>query len=88
MANKKTKVKTGKGLAWALSMWDEKGFLLGVHFSSGRKISKAKRGILKAALLDAAEKFDAMETAPDGHNDKAQARTEAGEGRCSESPRA
>ena len=58
MANEKTKVKTGKGLEWTLSMWDEKGFLLGIHFDRHRKYSKAQMDILKAALWDAAEKLD------------------------------
>lgn len=58
MANEKTKVKTGKGLEWTLSMWDEKGFLLGINFDRTRKISKSQMDILKAALWDAAEKLD------------------------------
>lgn len=61
MASEKTKVKTGKGREWTLSMWDEKGFLLGIHFDRHRKYSKAQMNILKAALWDAAEKLDDME---------------------------
>lgn len=53
-----TKVKAGTGFEWKLSMRDEKGFLLGIHFDRDRKISKVQMDILKAALLDAAEKLD------------------------------
>ena len=58
MADKKTKVKTGKGLEWTFSVWDDEGFLLGIHFDRRRKISKSQMDILKAALWDAIKFLD------------------------------
>lgn len=62
-----TTVKLGEGLEWTLMLKDERGLVLGVHFPRDRKISKAHMAILKAALLDAAEKMDNLPK-PERHN--------------------
>ena len=56
-----TKVRTGRGLyEWTLSLVDDKGLLLGIHFHKYRKVPLEQISIIKAALSDAARKIDEL----------------------------
>jgi hypothetical protein len=56
-----TKVRTGRGLyEWKLSLVDDEGLLLGIHFFKGRRVPAAQMSIIKAALSDAARKIDEL----------------------------
>ena len=56
-----TKVRTGRGLyEWKLSLVDDKGLLLGIHFHKYRKVPLEQISIIKAALSDAARRIDEL----------------------------
>ena len=56
-----TKVREGKRkYEWKLSLVDDDGFILGIHFFKGQKVPAAQMSIIKAALSDAARKIDEL----------------------------
>ena len=56
-----TKVRTGRGrYEWKLSLMDDKGLLLGIHFFKDRRVPAAQMSIIKAAMSDAARKIDEL----------------------------
>jgi hypothetical protein len=74
-----TKVRAGKRkYEWRLSMVDDKGLLLGIHFHKYRKVPLEQISIIKAALSDAARKIDELNAKKSNAPSSADAKRSAG----------
>lgn len=55
-------LKKGKGLEWDMVIRDDKGLIVGLHYSSDRKVTKKQKDIIETALRDAAVKLEELNT--------------------------
>jgi hypothetical protein len=53
-------LKKGKGSEWEVSIQDDKGLVVGLHYPSDRKVTKKQKDIIESALRNAVVKLEEL----------------------------